>query len=182
MIYPPIVDFDALFQAFDLDENGSVTMAELEAWKDMCANSNENDECPLPIDARSILNVLYPYIDFDGNGIITKDEVLLIYPAVEEDVLSQYHLTLDQVIMILDRNHDSGISIDELISMIELSGYDLDNVLGIIDHNGDSMISYEEVSDYVSDDIFAYLDVNGNGLIDCNDLNTITIPPIDWEG
>ena len=182
MIYPPIVDFDALFQAFDLDENGSVTMSELEAWKDMCANSNENDECPLPIDARSILNVLYPYIDFDGNGIITKDEVLLIYPAVEEDVLSQYHLTLDQVIMILDRNHDSGISIDELISMIELSGYDLDNVLGIIDHNGDSMISYEEVSDYVSDDIFAYLDVNGNGLIDCNDLNTITIPPIDWEG
>jgi Ca2+-binding EF-hand superfamily protein len=54
--------------------------------------------------------------------------------------------------------------------------------LGIIDHNGDGMISYEEVSDYVSDDIFAYLDVNANGLIDCNDLNTITIPPIDWEG
>ncbi len=182
MIYPPIVDFDALFQAFDLDENGSITMAELEAWKDMCGNNNgDNCECPLPIDAHSILEALYPYIDFDSNGLITKDEVLLIYPDVEA-VLSQYNLTLDQIIAILDTNQDNGVSIDELISIIEQFGYDTDNILGIIDQNGDSMISYDEVSNYVSSEEFAYLDVNANGLIDCNDLNTITIPPIDWEG
>ncbi|MGC9053430.1 MAG: EF-hand domain-containing protein, partial [Candidatus Hydrogenedens sp.] len=185
MIYPPIVDFDVLFQEFDLDSNGAITKAELEAWADMCdIDTGNNGECPLPtMTLQSILELVFPYIDQNGDGKLSPDEVRNIYPDVD-NALSQYNFTLEQIYFIVDGNHDGGVTINELMPILSMLapqiGLDPNNVLSIIDKNGDLMISYEEVSEYVTAEQFAYVDSNGNGYIDCNDLDQIVIPP--WEG
>ena len=184
MIYPPIVDFDVLFQQFDLDSNGAITIAELEAWADMCGiEPGNNGECPLPtMSLRSLLELVFPYIDKNADGKLSSDEIRSIYSDID-NALSQYNLTLEQVYAIVDGNHDGGVTIDELMPILSMLapqiGLDPNNVLSIIDKNGDMMISYEEVSEYVTPEQFSYVDTNANGLIDCNDLKQI--PPI-WEG
>ncbi len=187
MIYPPPVDFDALFEAFDLDGNGAVSRDELEVWAEMCGISGGGDDgfCPLPVDARSVLELLFPLVDLNGDDKLSKDEVRSIYPDID-NLLSQYQLSLDMIYLMVDTNRDGGFSVDELVTTLTLLGpqlgIDPNNLIAEIDTNGDLMLSYEEVAQYVSPEQFAYVDSNGNGVIDCNDINSITIPPIDWEG
>ncbi len=185
MIYPPIVDFDVLFELFDLDSNDAITKAELEAWADMCGiDIGNNGECPLPTTTlSSVLELVFPFIDSNKDGKLSPDEVRNLYPDID-NLLGQYNLNLNLVYLIIDTNRDGGASPDELMIILNILapqlGIDPNNVLSIIDKNGDMMISYEEVSEYVTSEQFAYADLNGNGLIDCNDLNSI-LPPI-WEG
>lgn len=186
MIYPPPVDFDVLFDAFDLDGNGAVSIEELNTWAEMCGISGggDNGECPLPADARSILELLFPLVDLDDDGKLTKDEIRAIYPDIDT-LLAQYQLNLDVVYLIVDTNRDGGVSVDELVAVLYLLapqfGINPDNLLAEIDTNGDLMLSYEEVAQYVTPEQFAFIDINGNGVIDCNDLNVIVNPPVEGE-
>ncbi len=186
-IYPPPVNFDVVFNAFDLDDNGAISQDELNTWAQMCElpGGGDNGQCPLPADAKSILEALYPLVDLNGDGKLSKDEVRAIYPEIET-LLSQYQLSLDLIYTMVDTNGDGGISIDELVailtSLAPQLGIDPNNLLALIDSNGDLMLSYDEVSQYLTPEQFAYIDVNGNEIIDCNDINSITLPPIDWEG
>ncbi|MCX8064114.1 MAG: EF-hand domain-containing protein [Candidatus Hydrogenedentes bacterium] len=186
MIYPPPVDFDVLFDAFDLDDNGAVSKEELDAWAQMCGVSGggDNGECPLPADARSVFELLLPLVDLNDDGKLSKDEVRAIYPDIDS-LLAQYQLSLDMVYLIVDTNRDGGVSVDELIAVLYVLapqiGVNPDNLLAEIDTNGDLMLSYDEVAQYVTPEQFSYVDINGNGLIDCNDLNVIVNPPIEGE-
>lgn len=192
LIYPPIVDFDVLFEQFDLDGNSAITKAELEAWADMCGiDVGNNEECPLPtMTLSSVVELIFPFIDTNNDGKLSPDEVRSLYPEID-NLLGQYNLNLNLVYLIIDSNRDGGASPDELMVILNILapqlGIDPNNVLSIIDKNGDMMISYEEVSEYVSAEQFAYVDFNSNGLIDCNDLNAILEFPVEgelppWEG
>ncbi len=186
LIYPPIVDFDELFEQFDLDDNGAITRAELESWAEICGIIiDDNGECPLPeIPLSKVVELLFPFVDLNGDGKLSPDEVRNLYPDID-NLLSQYNLTLEIAYLLIDTNRDGGASPNELMIILNILapqlGVNPNNVLSIIDKNGDSMIGYEEVAEYVTPEQFGYVDMNGNGLIDCNDLDFILNPPL-WEG
>lgn len=121
--------------------------------------------CPLPSDPAQLLDLVFPLIDMDGNGVLSMAEYL--------------NLGQDPMFFsIIDSNGNGNISKDEIriflpmMDVLVVGGF-----LGLIDLNSDGLIQFEEVSEYVSRDLFNQADLNGNGVIDCEDIELAPVPP-----
>lgn len=130
--------------------------------------------CPLPpVDIEIALEIAWPYLDTDGDGGLSLEELRAVYPAFESSWLNM-----------IDTNNDDLASLDELLVLRGVVP-DSEDVVPLVDVNGDRLIQYEEVSGYVGEDVFSMLDVNMNGVLDCEDLAAL-MPigegEITWEG
>ena len=130
--------------------------------------------CPLPpVDIEAALEIVWPYLDADGDGGLSLAEISVVYPGFDPSWLN-----------IIDANNDDLASIDELLVFRSLLAGSEDVVL-LVDSNGDRLIQYEEVAGAQDAGLFYSLDVNGNGIWDCEDLVILPPPPegeLPWEG
>lgn len=130
--------------------------------------------CPLPpVDIAVALEIAWPYLDTDGDGGLSLAEITTIYPGFEPAWFNM-----------IDANDDGAASLDELLVFRSVvpGGED---VVPLVDGNGDRLIQYEEVAGYIGEAMFSILDMNGNGVLDCEDLAAL-MPigegEVPWEG
>jgi Ca2+-binding EF-hand superfamily protein len=125
--------------------------------------------CPIPNDPAALVDAVWPFVDVNGNGGISLQEVSVLYP-------------LDQSMFdVVDANYDGAISRAELLAIVPILTMLLgQDVLSLIDLNHDRLIQYGEVSGYVTQAQFNLVDKNGNGVIDCDDLDAV-VPPVEGE-
>jgi len=125
--------------------------------------------CPLPDLYAAVANLAVRFLDTNGDGGVSLQEIAVIYPDINQYAT---YFTL------ADANRDGRIDATELVVLRPL----LSSVLGMdpvayVDPNGDGLIAWEEVSSLVDASIFNFLDRNGNGVIDCEDLDLLITPP-----
>ena len=127
--------------------------------------------CRLPNDAASILNILFPLVDANGDGGLSLSELSVLYAGIP----SQYY-------DLVDSNRDGKVTLAEITPFLSLLPSLLPNtdLLSYVDTNGNGIIEYAEVAQYVTPAQFALLDKDGNQVIDCSDLATVT-PPAEGE-
>ena len=123
--------------------------------------------CALPSDPATILNILFPLVDTNGDGGLSLTELSALYAGIPAQYFS-----------IVDSNHDGKVSIAELTPFLSLIPGG--SPLSLVDTNGNGAIEYAEVSQYVTPAQFALLDKDGNNVIDCADLGNVT-PPAEGE-
>ena len=125
------------------------------------------DTCALPSDPATVLGILFPLVDANGDGGLSLTELGVLYAGIPA-----------QYFDIADANHDGKVSIAELTPFLSLLPGG--NLLSMVDTNGNGAIEYAEVSQYVTPAQFALLDKDSNGVINCADLGTVT-PPVEGE-
>ena len=124
------------------------------------------ESCALPSDPATVLNIVFPLVDTNGDGGLSLTELNALYAGIPA-----------QYFNIADANKDGKVSIAELTPFLSLlPGGDL---LSMVDTNGNGTIEYAEVSQYVAPAQFALLDKDSNGVIDCADLGAT--PPAEGE-
>ena len=129
--------------------------------------------CPLPNDPALLLDTLWPFVDIDGDGGLSLNEVLRLAPEYAEDIRMFFP--------VVDTNGDGKLSKGEILSFLPIiQTITPIDYISIVDLNGNGVIEYSEVAGYISYAEFNLLDRNGNGVLDCGDL--VDVPPIIWEG
>ncbi|MGI6137483.1 MAG: hypothetical protein ACOYI9_00480 [Candidatus Hydrogenedentales bacterium] len=124
------------------------------------------DACPLPeIGIMEVFDLAVTWLDTNGDGALSLDELRAIYTGLEEEWFKT-----------IDLNRDGRLSRNELSIFVALAPIPGD-LLSLIDSNGDRLIQYGEVAEYVDRSVFDYFDVNGNGVIDCEDLDALLPDP-----
>jgi len=119
--------------------------------------------CPVATYPNLLLEALWPWVDADGDGLITEEEVEALLPG-----LAGYG-----VWDMLDGDDNGALSPDELLPYVSFA-------VDYLDDNADGVLSLEEVNAYITAAQFIALDVNGNGVLDCEDLgDRPTPPPVD---
>ena len=135
--------------------------------------------CPLPpINAEELLTVVWPLIDANGDDAVSYGEIIALYPQMP---LEWFNMA--------DRNGDGLLEIPELLSftttiIIGPMMYIPDDLVIVIDANGDRLIQFEELDGYVAPEQFQFIDHNENGVWDCEDwewLHTLAPPPVEGE-
>lgn len=132
--------------------------------------------CPLPtVSLGDAIDITLPYVDVNGDGGVSLDEILAIYPGFEQSWFDD-----------IDLNNDGVASRSELLGLVTILHVYGDLVF-LIDMNGDRLIQYEEVDGYLGQSEFEYLDNNGNGVVDCEDYAALLPdpegeePPVEGE-
>jgi Ca2+-binding EF-hand superfamily protein len=129
--------------------------------------------CPLPLDASLLLPILLPVLDLDGDGGVSRAELLALTPDIEE--------YLDMIFNIADTNRDGIISLDEAMLLTPLWPLFVDEILYMIDINRDGVLSAAELEGFINPEQFALLDINGDGVIDCYDVLDGPVMPGEGE-
>ena len=129
--------------------------------------------CPLPNDPVVLLTAIWPLVDTNGDGGISWEELVAIVPLTSDEY---------QYFVMLDANHDGLISMAELQPILPLlpALIGTDDLISLVDTNGDGVLQYAEVSDYATQAQFDALDLNDNGVLDCEDVGET--PPVEGEG
>ncbi len=127
------------------------------------------EPCGLPpVSVENVVDIALPYADQDGDGGLSMDEIVRLYPGFEASWFDM-----------IDTNSDDVLSRDEILSMARILIVE-DDLVPLIDVNGDRLIQYSEVSGYLSRNEFNYLDMNGNEVLDCEDL-ALLLPIMEGE-
>jgi len=140
--------------------------------------------CPLPeVHLETALDIFMPYMDTDGDGNLSQDEIAAVEPGFDPSML-----------LLLDTNEDGLISREEILAMTHIMTIETsvallpveDDLIVNVDTNGDRLVQFSEVS-ILGETLFNYMDVNGNGVWDCEDLNILLTPqegetPPDGDG
>jgi len=133
-----------IFDAFDSDGSGSISMAELTSMMVNFGASAGSDG----------LKLLYDSLDVDGDGDVEKHEFVRWYGAH----VGHRELTLKQragyLFGLFDQDGDGTISIGEIKKILDQlkAGFTIDEITDIVselDENGDNTIGLEEFEELV---------------------------------
>lgn len=122
--------------------------------------------CPLPYDARLLVNAIWAKLDVNGDGGLSMEELTAFSPVWAQDIMSWY-----------DVDSSNGLSFEETVDVAR----EALNEVGWepLDENQDGGIQWGETQNYLllSEEYFQLLDENGNGALECEDLVDVPVVP-----
>ena len=139
-----------LFNKFDNDENGKIDLDEL--YKGLC------NVCDTTLNRKEITEVFYN-IDTNRNNYIEQEE--FVKAAVDKKIFLSEDM-LKFVFNFFDKEKKGSIIVDDIINILknnidnvqkshnekEITN-EVNNIIKIIDKNGDQIINFEEFSQFM---------------------------------
>lgn len=127
-------------------------------------------------DPLEFLKGFYTEVDANADGCVSYDEVASVISEFPQPVFD-----------LLDRNGDGNLCLEDAMLIGEDPSGLLDDVVAMIDPNGDGAVSFEEAEAVIPGlpfQVFDFLDMNGDGVLSRDDLDAVMFPPffdpIDW--
>lgn len=168
----------AQFDALDINGNGVIDCEDIGGAPLEGEAEGEGEEegeppvsgCPVPSDPATLLGFIWPVLDMNSDGGISRAEIAVWLP---DGLVSDNDINM--AFAMADSNKDGKISLNEVLPFLPMLPMLIDgDLLDYVDLNGDGVITYAELSEYVTPEQFAILDRNGDGVIDCLDFE---LPP-----
>ena len=132
-----IEHFRNTFKVFDINNDGTITIDELEnVLRSMGQNPTREELVDLMNEA-----------DIDGNGSIDEHEFLIMMANRKVDEMEEHHF--EAAFKVFDKNGDGSISHDEMKIVMkelgdEMTDKEIDDLIEEADEDGDGEIDYDE--------------------------------------
>ena len=125
------------FKAFDKNGNGMIEASELQTLLRQLGHTATHDE------AQQFINM----IDYDGNGVITFNEFVLVMSQRLRD--AQHERKMLEAFKFFDKDNSGYITAEELKSVLDsigekLSKAEIEEIIRQADVDGDHTINYQE--------------------------------------
>lgn len=145
-----VEDVRNLFSTFDKDSDGKATKAEIEAALRERNKDLSNEE----------IEFMMRMIDIDGNEVISFAEFLKMATLCECGGEDLSELQIKQLFRAFDKDGNGVLSADEIKQLWniassdgnarQLSDEEMNDMIKVIDENGDGQIDYEEFAKLMS--------------------------------